>query len=54
MEEKRTRRYILSFVILVVLLLVLLVWNIHSGSLQMSIGEVLRTLLYRTLSLIHI
>lgn len=48
MEEKRTRRYILSFVILVVLLLVLLVWNIHSGSLQMSIGEVLRTLLYRT------
>ena len=47
MEEKRTRRYILSFVILVVLLLVLLVWNIHSG-LQMSIGEVLRTLLYRT------
>lgn len=48
MEEKRTRRCILSFVILAVLLLVLLVWNIHSGSLQMSIGEVLRTLLYRT------
>ena len=48
MEEKRTRRYILSFVILAVLLLVLLVWNIHSGSLQMSIGEVLQTLLYRT------
>ena len=33
MEEKRTRRYIVSFVILAVLLLALLVWNIHSGSL---------------------
>lgn len=48
MEEKRTRRYILSFVMLAVLLLVLLVWNIHSGSLEMSVGEVLQTLLFRS------
>lgn len=48
MEEKRTRRYIVSFVILAVLLLALLVWNIHSGSLEMSIGEVLQTLLFRS------
>ena len=48
MEEKRTRRYILSFVILAVLLLALLVWNIHSGSLEMSVGEVLQTLLFRS------
>ena len=45
MEEKRTRRYIVSFVILAVLLLV---WNIHSGSLEMSVGEVLQTLLFRS------
>ena len=48
MEEKRTRRYIVSFVILAVLLLALLVWNIHSGSLGMSVGEVLQTLLFRS------
>ena len=48
MEEKRTRRYIVSFVILAVLLLALLVWNIHSGSLEMSVGEVLQTLLFRS------
>ena len=48
MEEKRTRRYILSFVMLAVLLLVLLAWNIHSGSLEMSVGEVLQTLLFRS------
>lgn len=48
MEEKRTRRYIVSFVILAVLLLALLAWNIHSGSLEMSVGEVLQTLLFRS------
>lgn len=48
MEEKRTRRYIVSFAILAVLLLALLVWNIHSGSLEMSVGEVLQTLLFRS------
>ena len=48
MEEKRTRRYVFSFVILAVLLLALVVINIHSGSLHLSVGEVLRTLLFRT------
>ena len=48
MEERRTQRYILSFAVLSVLLLVLLVWNIHSGSLDMSVGEVLQTLLFRS------
>ena len=48
MEEKRTRRYVFSFVILAVLLLALVVINIHYGSLHLSVGEVLRTLLFRT------
>ncbi|GAB2044090.1 iron ABC transporter permease [Agathobaculum sp. TL06] len=48
MEEKRTRRYILSFGMLAILLLALLVWNIHSGSLRLSVSEVLHILLFRS------
>ena len=47
MEEKRTRRYILSFGMLAILLLALLIWNIHSGSLHLSVSEVLHILLFR-------
>lgn len=48
MEEKRTRRYALSFAALTLLLLALVVINVHSGSLHLPVGEVLRTLLFRT------
>ena len=48
MEEKRTRRYILSFGMLAILLLALLIWNIHSGSLHLSVSEVLHILLFRS------
>ena len=48
MEEKRTRRYALSFAALTLLLLALVVINVHSGSLRLPVGVVLRTLLFRT------
>ncbi len=48
MEEKRTRRYLISFGILAALLLALLVWNIRSGSLEMSVREIVQTLLFRS------
>ena len=38
-------RYCVGFLLLAVLLLVLLVWNVMVGSVPLSVGEVLRTLL---------
>ena len=43
--KKTTTRYCVGFLLLAVLLLVLLVWNVMVGSVPLSVGEVLRTLL---------
>ncbi|MGN0968020.1 MAG: FecCD family ABC transporter permease, partial [Oscillospiraceae bacterium] len=43
--RKNVTRYCAGFVLLAVLLLVLLVWNVMVGSVPLSVGEVLRTLL---------
>ena len=48
MEQKRYIRYALSIVLLAGLLLALAVVNVHSGSLRLPDGEVIRTLLLRT------
>ena len=48
MEQKRYKRYALSIVLLAGLLLALAVVNVHSGSLRLPVGEVIRTLLLRT------
>ena len=48
MEQKRYKRYVLSIVLLAGLLLALAVVNVHSGSLRLPVGEVIRTLLLRT------
>ena len=48
MEQKRYKRYALSIVLLTGLLLALAVVNVHSGSLRLPVGEVIRTLLLRT------
>ena len=47
MEQKRYKRYALSIVLLAGLLLALAVVNVHSGSLRLPVGEVIRTLLLR-------
>lgn len=43
--KKATWRYCVGFLLLAVLLLVLLVWNVMVGSVPLSVGEVVRTLL---------
>lgn len=48
MEQNRYKRYALSIVLLAGLLLALAVVNVHSGSLRLPVGEVIRTLLLRT------
>ena len=48
MGKKRYKRYGLSFAVLAGLLLALVVVNVHSGSLHLSAGEVIHTLLFRT------
>ena len=48
MEAKRHRRWVRAFGFLVILLLVLFVWNVNSGSLHLSARQVLETLLYRS------
>ncbi|MDO5423659.1 MAG: iron ABC transporter permease [Eubacteriales bacterium] len=47
MKSKTKLRYIGSFVILLVLLFVLVVWNINSGSIHVSVGDILRILFLR-------
>lgn len=44
-NRKREIRYVLSFVILVVLLLLFLVWNICAGSVSVSYDEIIKSLL---------
>lgn len=40
MNRRRYFRYSISFVILAVLLLVFLIWNINSGSVNLTVGEI--------------
>lgn len=47
MDQRAYRRYAVSFAGLTVLLLVLLVWNINSGSVELSVGEIFRILALR-------
>ena len=42
--EKRRTRIIISFVLLAVLVLILLIWNINAGSVQLSVPEIFRIL----------
>ena len=48
MRKKAQFRYTLSFVILAVLLVVLVVWNINSGSVHLSVGEIFEIIFKRT------
>lgn len=48
MRRKTNQRYVISFMILVILLVFLLVWNINSGSVDLSVREIFRILLHRT------
>lgn len=41
MTEKRVVRYGISFVILAVLLIFLFIWNVNSGSIHLSVQEIL-------------
>ena len=41
MTEKRAVRYGISFVILAVLLIFLFIWNVNSGSIHLSVQEIL-------------
>ena len=45
MERKRNRRFCCGFLLLLVLVLVLLVWNILAGSVDLSVGKVLDILM---------
>lgn len=40
-EKKRTGRYVLAFFVLAGLLAVLFIWNVNSGSIPLSVGEIL-------------
>ena len=46
MKEKKYGSYRIwgSFLLLAVLLIILLVWNINAGSVQLSVGEIFRIL----------
>lgn len=48
MQHAKRRRYIWAFTILFALLIILIVWNINSGSLRLSFSEVLHLLFSRT------
>ncbi len=48
MNKKAYARYTASFVVLLVLSLVLLVWNINSGSVKLSVGEIFRIIFQRS------
>ena len=43
-KEKRTTRIIISFVLLIILVIIFLVWNINAGSVDLSIGEIFKIL----------
>lgn len=48
MQHAKRRRYSWAFTILFALLIILIVWNINSGSLRLSFSEVLHLLFSRT------
>ena len=43
-KEKRRTRIIISFVLLIILVIIFLVWNINAGSVDLSIGEIFKIL----------
>lgn len=47
MNKKNYFRYTLSFVLLVILLIVLFIWNVNSGSVHLSVGEIFRIIFLR-------
>lgn len=46
-EKKRTSRYVLAFAILAALLAALFVWNVNSGSIHLSVSEILKIIFCR-------
>lgn len=48
MKKKAQIRYVVSFVILIVLLLMLFFWNINAGSVQMSVKEIFDIIVKKT------
>ena len=48
MKKKAQIRYAVSFVILIVLLLLLFLWNINAGSVQMSVKEIFEIIVKKT------
>ena len=46
-DRKRTVRYGISFVILAVLLIILFIWNVNSGSIHLSVNEILNIIFKR-------
>ena len=40
-DKKRTARYWMAFLILAVFLVILFVWNVNAGSINLSVGEIL-------------
>ena len=45
---KRNLRYAVSFALLAALMFLLLIWNINSGSVRLSVPEVFKILFQRT------
>lgn len=46
-EKKRVGRYCSAFIILTVLLMVLFVWNVNSGSIELSVSDILNIVFRR-------
>ena len=46
-EKRRTGRYWFAFMILVVLLMLLFVWNVNSGSINLSVSEIMEIIFKR-------
>ena len=48
MRGKTNLRYLVSFIMLFILLTLLLIWNINSGSVDLSVGEIVQILMKKT------
>lgn len=48
MRGKTNLRYLVSFIMLFILLALLLIWNINSGSVDLSVGEIVQILMKKT------
>ena len=48
MTKHEARRYGLAFAVLALLMCILFVWNLNSGSVNLSIGEIINILLHKT------